>query len=609
MSNEDYVFQYKLDHRGNEESHYAQDRLLEVIREEMKNILDIVLPTHGDQEVKVDGFKLLKDRNKIHKIFSQDIEEKSEDESYPFQRMKNASLYEPRILFIKKELENLLSVIDLEKGGKTVNIDGFQLKNLSDWLVPSSGDPSEVFNYAGSRCNLSCVFCCNRGNPSSLALVNSQRGTKEEFDEINTRIRYFSPSSRRSLFFSAGSIYEVLNHPNILEILLMIRDKTKNPIRITTNGANLTERMVRELERLKPIYLYLSLNSASLQRRNRFMGDNNPEVAINSLSLLRERGIPYAVVIVAWPDSSLEEMLLDVEATIRYASHEEAHLIQINLPGYSKYFSPEKLFDLDKVWSSTVSLVRKMRKEVSSPIVAMPTLYEENLFELEKNLPRVIGLVKNSPAFFSGIRQGDTISKINSISIYSRPQARDLLSLLRESKEIFINVIRNKKIIDLKINPEHFDYPYSKEIDNHLGVIFMGTGFRISYLGIMRGIINRYGAKHVLFLSSTLVKPVFEQCLVESHLFGDVKIDIQVPQNRFFGGNICMGDLLVVQDFIDFIKVYTGKSKVKPDLIVIPSSPFSLGGWKRDLTGRVYLDVEREVGIPVELLECTPILD
>ena len=51
------------------------------------------------------------------------------------------------------------------------------------------------------------------------------------------------------------------------------------------------------------------------------------------------------------------------------------------------------------------------------------------------------------------------------------------------------------------------------------------------------------------------------------------------------------------------------KEEVEPDLVVIPSSPFHLSGWGRDLTGRVYLDIERSTGIPVALVECEPIFD
>ena len=70
-----------------------------------------------------------------------------------------------------------------------------------------------------------------------------------------------------------------------------------------------------------------------------------------------------------------------------------------------------------------------------------------------------------------------------------------------------------------------------------------------------------------------------------------------------------MGDLLVVQDFIVCVQGYLEEGGPRPDLIVIPSSPFNLGQWQRDLTGRVYLDIEREVGIPVELLDCETVYD
>ena len=69
-----------------------------------------------------------------------------------------------------------------------------------------------------------------------------------------------------------------------------------------------------------------------------------------------------------------------------------------------------------------------------------------------------------------------------------------------------------------------------------------------------------------------------------------------------------MGDLLVIRDFIDAIREYLRKNP-PPDLVVIPSSPFSLGQWRRDLEGRVFTEIERSVGLPVALLDCEPIYD
>ncbi|MDO8672237.1 MAG: hypothetical protein Q7O66_12555, partial [Dehalococcoidia bacterium] len=70
-----------------------------------------------------------------------------------------------------------------------------------------------------------------------------------------------------------------------------------------------------------------------------------------------------------------------------------------------------------------------------------------------------------------------------------------------------------------------------------------------------------------------------------------------------------MGDLMVVQDFIDCVEDYLAAGNPLPDLIVVPSSPFNLGRFNRDLTGRVYLDIERQLGIPVALLACETIYD
>lgn len=300
-----------------------------MVRAQLQNVLNIVtLSSHG-KEVKVDGFKLLSDQTYDHPLYEQS---RPPAENLSPESLDCSILYEPRIQLIKKQIESLLSVIDLEHHGKIAQVDGFRLKDLRDWVLPSDCDPSEILEIAASRCDCDCLMCYNKGNPPSLALRANRRSPAEELNEIKTRLNYFSPSKGERLFPSLGCSYEVI-----------------------------------------------------------------------------------------------------------------------------------------------------------------------------------------------------------------------------ESRK----------------------------------------------------------AEDVLFLSSTLVKPVFEQCLRESHLLSssNLKISIRVPRNNYLGGNVFMGDLFVVQDFIDCIKEYLSETEKEPDLIVMPSSPFSLGGWGRDLTGRVYLDIEREIGIPVELLTCETIYD
>ncbi|MFH0768245.1 MAG: radical SAM protein [Chloroflexota bacterium] len=617
----DYIFRYPLDLESKKDSVYHH-RLTELVRAVLEDMLNLVVPVNEGKDVKIDGFRWLMDKERVHQIFepiNNHDDYRDSIDKYPglcletrdgastFQSGLNASFYEPRIDLIKRLTESILTLVEFEQKDQVVKIDGFRLKSLKDWLVPSAADPAEVFEYAASHCTCDCTFCCNKGNPSLVApCYNLKRTAMEELSEMRTRMKYLRPAAQNALFPSIGTIYEVLAHPYIMDILRSLRENNSLPFRITTNGNTLSPEVVAKLAELKPIYLYLSLNSSSPSRRHKLMRDPKPEIAINSLSLLKQHRIPYAAVIVPWPVDTMEEMLEDLSSTAAYAIEHEPHIIQVNLPGYSRYFSSSEIFDLDKVWRAIVSRVRELREKHDYPIVVMPPLYEENIYQSRKNLPQIIGLIKNSPAYFGGLKRGDLILEVNHIRTHNRPQTRDLLSILRtnEAKETTLKVQRENDILEVKLDLTRYSYPYSKELDDYLGVIFMGSGLRTSYLEDLKAIIDNHQAKRVLFLSSELVKPTFEQCLAESHLFSSqVEIAVKVPKNLFFGGNIFMGDLLVVQDLIDCIKEYI-MSNEKPDLVVITSSPFNLSGWGRDLTGRVYLDVERQTGVPVELLHC-----
>ena len=615
----DYIFRYPVEEKENGDPH---DPLLEMIRTQLASLLGLLSLYHKGEEVKVDAFRLMNEREAFHPIFSPptDTHEtqtqpharaaSGQDGKISLQSARNAELYEPRIPHIKKVLESLLSVITLEANGKPIKIDGFRLKDLNHWRVPSAGDPAEVFDHLATGCPCHCGFCYLRGNPPSLALEQPERTADEEYAEVRTRLKYFSPPAGRALFPSLGSPYEVLSHPYIIDVLIDLRKKTDRPLRISTNGNALTKEFIAKLSSLQPIYLYLSLNSSSSARRALLMGGKESEVAIHSLPLLKESTIPYAVVIVPWPKPSTAHMLADLEETVAYAALHDAHLVEVSLPGYSRYFSEESLFNLDELWSSVVSKVRSLREKVPCPLVVKPGLYEETLHEKTFNLPRIMGVVKNSPAGNSGLKPDDVILFVGGLKISSRPQARDILRLYRQngSPSVSLTVQRGKTPIDVELFPDRFHYPYTPQTDHHLGIIFRGEGFRTGVLEDLQSLILAHRAKRVLFLSSRLVKPIFEQLLRESSLFANIQIQVEIPQNRFFGGNIFMGDLLVVQDFIEAIRDYVEKNP-SPDLIVIPSSPFSLGHWGRDLEGKVYSDIERTVGLPVALLDCEPIYD
>ena len=608
-SPEDYTFHYQLYPK---DIPYYHEKLVELVRAQFESLLNLALVFEKQKEVRPDSFSLLNDNKTRRELFNQRSNHTSNNDVLDL-TCDNMSLYEPRIDFIRQQLQNLLSVVELEKDGQVVAVDGFRLKNLNDWLVPSSRDPSGIAAHLATKCNCDCNFCYLKGNPPSVVLEQPRRSAEDEYHEAMTRVKYWSPRAGRALFPNLGGIYEVLSHPGCLSVLQALREKSDKPFRLTTNGESLTPDLVVNLTDLRPLYLYVSLNSSSPQRRRLLMRSKHPQVAIDSLQLLRGNGIPYAVVIVPWPVAGIDEMLDDLSQTVAFADAHEAHLVQINLPGYSQHFSEQKLFDLDDVWGATLSRVRELRKELPTPIVAMPTLYEENRYEDRKNLPHVIGIVRNSPAASCGLKQGDLIVRVNELNIRSRPQARDILSAVRQGQRTTVDLVvrRGDYNLNLVMDLNDHEYPYSVATDNHLGIILLGTGLRVSDIERMRDIVEARKVKHVLFLSSMLVKPTLEQCLNDTHLLSNPnwRVDIEIPRNRFFGGNVFMGDLLVAEDFIQHIREYVDNQGVTPELVIIPSTPFSLGQWGRDLTGRSYLDIERNVGIPVKLLECDPILD
>ena len=615
----DDTFRYRVD-QPPERNRPQVDALSEFVRSQLCNLLDIVVPCSGETEVRVDGFKLMRPDGVVHELYDGqgrpgEITRGSGHDANcdleGYRNIANARLYEPRIEYIARQLHDILALVDLESAGKPVAIDGFRLKNHQDWAGSQVASPSDILMHASSRCDLNCVFCYNRDTIDSLAW--HKQSPEEELMEIQTRLSLYNASGGTGLFPSYGSPCEFMADPHAIEILGELRRKTSATLRICTNGTKLEESTIARLEEVAPVYLDVSLNSTSPYRRSALMGDDHPETAIRSPALLKKYGIPYSVTVVLWPFPSLEQALEDLATTAAYAEDNLAVLVQVNLPGYTRFFTPRPSFDTEMVWGRTVEYVQGLRERVACPIVIRPSLYEENLTRDRKNVPEVIGTIINSPAAQCGLEPGDVIVKVNGIPVANRAQARDLLTILQgngtDSKTLTVR--RGGGLLELEVRPGDYSYPFAPATGTHLGAVFMGAGFREIYLERMRHILLARGAREVLLLSSTLVKPTLEQLLRENPLYvpEGTKLHIEVPENNSFGGNIILGDLLLVQDFIDSIKQYLRQANGKIDLILIPSSPFYLSGWKRDLSGRPHLDIEREVGIPVALMECDPMWD
>ncbi len=653
----DCVFRYRLPDPAHEESLHA-NRLAEMLRRQLCNILEIAVPRMNGEDLAMDSFRFFAE-NKVYVLYpdkrldtsrhdhaplqgtpekpaplpgrnaacpeSEGGEEgfaphcQREDASSPakeksagdagYRSLENAALYEPRVEFIARQLASLLSVVELESGGRPVKVDAFRLRDLDDWTGPHASAPADVFQHAATRCQLHCVFCYNRGAPPTLR--DSYGSADVRWEELSARLSRYRPRAGTGLFPTFGGPRELLAHPHALRLLREMRALTDAPFRLATNGAALDRETVAALAELDPVFLDLSLNSASPRRRAMLMGDPEPAKAIKALPMLAEAGIPFAVTIVAWPLPGLEEMLEDLRHTALYADAWKARMVQVNLPGFSRFFSPSRPFDTARVWPEIVREAQRLRREVGCPVFVSPAMYEENLTRPVKNRAEVIGTVPGSPAARAGLAAGDLITAVNGVGVSSRPQARDLLSRLEEGDvgEFSLRVKRGGKEVEIAGHTHDYAYPYDPQTAVHLGAVFMGSGFRASHLDKVQTAIQARGALRPLLLTSALVRPTLEQLLRERPLSlpEGCSLSLGVPETRYFGGNIILGDLLVVEDFVAFIREFEARHGARPDLALIPSSPFHLSGWGRDLTGRPYVEIERRTGVAVELLRCETI--
>jgi uncharacterized Fe-S cluster-containing radical SAM superfamily protein len=566
----------------------------------LRELLDLLIPLKGDQHLMVDGYRLLNDRNTNQPLYANQ-KRGTEAGSGPL------DLYEPRIGYIQHLLESLLSIIDLEADGETVNVDGFRLKNINRWLTPGGG-ALDILAHAASACNLSCRFCYNKNSPQTLR--PGPRDPEVEHQEIRKRIRHYVPSAKLNIFPNMGSPAEALAHPHILDIMTELRKKTDELFRLSTNGSTLTLEMIKTLSKLKPIYLDISINSSSSSRREWLMGDPESHIALTSLQYLKAEGIPYTVVVVPWPFPSRDVMLKDLKETVEFARAFDPALIQVNLPGYAAQTNSQKeLFPHEEVWNELKTKAQELRNGTDCPLVIRPGLFEEYKEPNEVNAPVLIGVIKNSPTQLAGLLPGDRIIKVNGLPVKNKPQARSLLSILHESemKQASLSIQRDGTSSDLELNLSQFDYPYTRESATHLGVVFASSGIPQGWLERLKQVIITRGGNEVLLLSSSLVRPTLARLMSKRGIAHGVTVHIRVPRNGYFGGNVYMGDLMVVEDFIEAVEAFIKEGGV--DLVVIPSSPFHLSGWGRDLTGRVYLDIERHTKVPVALVECEPIFD
>ncbi len=432
-----------------------------------------------------------------------------------------------------------------------------------------------------SACNVKCIFCSHYQNPSGVEIYGISHRTMEEIDLI---LEFIDPNRKIVIGESVTRIMEgePFLHPEIGAILAKIREKFPTTlIQITTNGTLLTDEILDLLTQLGRIELCISLNSVTCEGRLKLMGDSGKEVW-RAIPKLHQLKIPFQGSIVAMP------WIVgwgDLEETIFYLDQHHAETIRIFMPGFTKKAHKELVFnsDLPKELLKRVDL---WREKCLTPLIVEPAFLNDLRAQVD-------GIIKNSPAESAGVRRGDEIFKIGDKNPFSRVDA--FHSLIKSGQEELV-VLRNNQ----SAFPHKICLTLDKEPGDRSGMVFAYDLHPIIYEEVFKVILQR-GVKKPLLMASTLATPLIRH-LVErlnnKMINEEVKVEMVEVRNRFFGGSIMAGGLLVIQDFLDQWEELTKRDY---DLILIPS--IFLDQWGRDLVGRKVSELEEKMNIEIEVID------
>lgn len=456
-----------------------------------------------------------------------------------------------------------------------------------------------------ANCKEGCRFCYVDRGLSSVVYPNNWRRDLEEIKEI---LKEYNPETGFDLpqLRFAMMDWEPTEHPDFLQIIKEIARRDPNSqIPIVTHGGNLTKELLSEIAKdplLKRLVLFqVSLNSADPEHRRVIMPGkgNNPqhhENAIASLAIMHELGIAFDVSLVATTNwLPMDDILNTISFADRYKPYT---YIRVALPTATKDHPTEMLLSLEELAFIDKQIVA-YRDQVETPIILTVGLLNRSGLDAE-----VEGVVRESPAWYAGMRHGGKIRAINGVLPRSRTEATlMLLSIWRDIQkgqktDCFVSFILpngSEKTVNLS------DYPQKQPRflgEKPVGVFGLLLHDDVDY-DIFKEIHNqqeKYGFKHPLIITSQVMAPFFNEALyrlTEEEVVYNLMI-IQ-SENYFFGGNVCIAGLLT---FTDILRTLCETDlPEKPDVIYISSAMVSRGGY--DLQGYHYQDLASLLGIPV----------
>jgi hypothetical protein len=508
---------------------------------------------------------------------------------------------EPAIVAVARYLSVFLAHHEVaDENGHPISAPYFQLRSARDWIVQSQVRPNanEIFAYLSRVCNIACEFCYLFGNPATISIARGSKMISKA--EMDLRLALFEPKNGQQLFKATWEINEVLVDPKFEMVARNLRAQSDERFFFITNGNPLTPRKVAFLEELKPVELIISTNTIDSRARSELMHEKEmlTKVALGCFDDLDSRQVCYGVSMVALPDQSFDEL----ETTIRQLDARLPAFIRLNLVGYTKDHPSKLDFDVSDFWGRTVRWVQSLRHDVKTPIIIIPSAYEENFFYDRPNAARIVGTVRGSPASRSGLRPHDEIIAVGELETNNRAQVRGLLSML--DRPTPLRIVRDGRELELIIDPTvQATFPFVGDLIAKYFVpkgVVLAPALSPSDFRDISASIQHKEVRSAAILTSALMRPAVEDLMDKIDLHG-ADVRLVTVRNDFLGGNICVLDMATVADMVGSVRREV--ADIKLDRIFVPASSFTELG--RDLAGQHWHDIEVSLGVPVTLLSRT----
>lgn len=426
-----------------------------------------------------------------------------------------------------------------------------------------------------SKCNLSCIFCSHRQNPSEVEVI---RLGDLKISKVRDLIDYLDPALPIIIGESATKIIEgePLVHPQFKKIINLIRNQYDNTkIKITTNANLIDDELLYFFENTNKISLNISVNYIDPELREKSMGNNCQKDIFKLLNKLRDTEIEYNFSMVALPHLFGYQKIEDeIKRMLCY----DPMTIRVFMPGFTKLSLENLKFDYKKVYQKLSELIKKINLNSEIPVNIEPALIRN----LDK---KIIGVIKDSPADRAGLKYLDSICEIDSKKPVSRV---DAFNKIKKSIDPIIKIKRKENLFKTKI----------KKAANTRSGIVMDYDIGIKRINKIENIIKNNENKKLLFLTSELGYELINH-VIKKHLEFKAGKNIMVKslKSEFMQGSIISAGLLTNYDVKCFLKNNKG---LDFDRLILPTEIYDY--FNNDLCGNSYKKLENKHSFEIDII-------